>query len=307
LISDPEALAKVREFASRPFGMILVTGPTGSGKSTSLYSVLAERNSPEVNISTAEDPIEYALPGITQCQVIRAKGLDFNALLRAFMRQDPDIILVGETRDHETAKAAMEAALTGHLVLTTLHTNDAAGAIARLDEMGIEPFMVAGALIGISAQRLMRRVCGNCKAPYQPSPEDLARYGLSSAKEAAEEAGTLCPKCRGGGYKGRVGVYEVLKNSDEISALITQRAPTALIKERAVQEGMVSLLPYSLNLVREGHTTFEEVDRVTFTDTGLEAELKAKRKTGLTCQGCGAGLQPEWLDCPYCMTPRFKD
>jgi type IV pilus assembly protein PilB len=324
LISDPEALAKVREFASRPFGMILVTGPTGSGKSTSLYSVLAERNSPEVNISTAEDPIEYALPGITQCQVIRAKGLDFNALLRAFMRQDPDIILVGETRDHETAKAAMEAALTGHLVLTTLHTNDAAGAIARLDEMGIEPFMVAGALIGISAQRLMRRVCGNCKAPYQPSPEDLARYGLSAAKEsgvtfhranfiapsdrkAAEEAGTLCPKCRGGGYKGRVGVYEVLKNSDEISALITQRAPTALIKERAVQEGMVSLLPYSLNLVREGHTTFEEVDRVTFTDTGLEAELKAKRKTGLTCQGCGAGLQPEWLDCPYCMTPRFKD
>jgi type IV pilus assembly protein PilB len=324
LITDPEALAKVREFASRPFGMILVTGPTGSGKSTSLYSVLAERNSPEVNISTAEDPIEYALPGITQCQVIRAKGLDFNALLRAFMRQDPDIILVGETRDHETAKAAMEAALTGHLVLTTLHTNDAAGAIARLDEMGIEPFMVAGALIGISAQRLMRRVCGNCKVPYQPSPQDLARYGLSSAKEsgvtfykanfiapserkAAEEAGTLCPKCRGVGYKGRVGVYEVLKNSDEISALITQRAPTALIKERAVQEGMVSLLPYSLNLVRQGHTTFEEVDRVTFTDTGLEAELKAKRKTGLTCQVCGAGLQPEWLDCPYCMTPRFKD
>ena len=324
LISDPEALAKVREFASRPFGMILVTGPTGSGKSTSLYSVLAERNSPDVNISTAEDPIEYALPGITQCQVIRSKGLDFNGILRAFMRQDPDIILVGETRDHETAKAAMEAALTGHLVLTTLHTNDAAGAIARLDEMGIEPFMVAGALIGVSAQRLMRRVCSQCKVPYQPTPEELARYGLSAAKEsgvtfhkanfivpaerkAAEEAGTLCPKCRGGGYKGRVGVYEVLKNSDEISALITDRAPTSLIKEKAVQEGMVSLLPYSLNLVREGHTTFEEVDRVTFTDTGLEAELKAKRKVGLTCQNCGAGLRPEWLDCPYCMTPRFKD
>ncbi len=324
LITDPEALAKVREFASRPFGMILVTGPTGSGKSTSLYSVLAERNSPEVNISTAEDPIEYALPGITQCQVIRAKGLDFSALLRAFMRQDPDIILVGETRDHETAKAAMEAALTGHLVLTTLHTNDAAGAIARLDEMGIEPFMVAGALIGISAQRLMRRICSNCRVPYQPSPEELARYGLSATKEsgvtfykanfvapsdrkAAEEAGTLCPKCRGNGYKGRVGVYEVLKNSDEISALITQRAPTALIKEKAVQEGMVSLLPYSLNLVRQGYTTFEEVDRVTFTDAGLEAELKAKRKTGLTCRVCKAGLQPEWLDCPYCMTPRFQD
>jgi len=324
LITDQEALAKVREFASRPFGLILVTGPTGSGKSTSLYSVLAERNEVGVNISTAEDPIEYALPGITQCQVIRAKGLDFTALLRAFMRQDPDIILVGETRDKETAKTAIEAALTGHLVLTTLHTNDASGAIARLDEMGVEPFMVAGSLIGISAQRLMRRVCGTCRQAYSPTPDELARYGLSASREsavtfykanfiapndrkAADEAGSLCPKCRGLGYKGRVGVYEVLKNSDEISALITQRASTAMIKERAEEEGMLSLLPYSINLVREGHTTFEEVDRVTFTDTGLDAELKRRRKIGLTCKACGAGLQQEWMDCPYCLTPRFQE
>jgi type IV pilus assembly protein PilB len=324
LISEPEALAKMREFASRPFGLILVTGPTGSGKSTSLYSVLAERNSPEVNISTAEDPIEYALPGITQCQVIRAKGLDFEALLRAFMRQDPDIILVGETRDRETAKAAIEAALTGHLVLTTLHTNDAAGAIARLDEMGVEPFMVAGALIGVSAQRLMRRVCSECREPYHPDKEELARYGLSAAQEtnidfykarvvsagerkAAASSGNLCPKCGGSGYKGRVGVYEILKNTEAVSELITQGAPTERIKEKAVEEGMVSLLPYSINLVRQGMTTFEEVDRVTYTDTGLEAELRAKRKSALTCKNCGAGLQQEWLDCPYCLTPRFQD
>lgn len=324
LITDQEALAKVRDMASRPFGLILVTGPTGSGKSTSLYSVLAERNDPGVNISTAEDPIEYALEGITQCQVIRAKGLDFTNLLRAFMRQDPDVILVGETRDHETAKTAIEAALTGHLVLTTLHTNDAAGAIARLDEMGIEPFMVGGALIGVLAQRLMRRVCGECRVAYSPAPEELARYGLSSSREtehtfykanfvapaeraARKEAGTLCPKCSGTGYKGRVGVYEVLKNTEALASLISQRAPTEQIKEKAVEEGMVTLLAYSLNLVRQGYTTFEEVERVTFTDSGLEAELKAKRKVGLTCKCCSAGLQQEWLDCPYCMTPRFKD
>jgi type IV pilus assembly protein PilB len=326
LITDQDALANVREMASRPFGLILVTGPTGSGKSTSLYSVLAERNDPAVNISTAEDPIEYALPGITQCQVIRAKGLDFSALLRAFMRQDPDVILVGETRDKETAKTAIEAALTGHLVLTTLHTNDAAGAIARLDEMGIEPFMVAGALIGVLAQRLMRRVCSECRTPYTPTPEDLGRYGLSASRElgsgvtfykagtvppgeraARKEAGSLCPKCNGGGYKGRVGVYEVLRNTERLQIMISQGAPTEQIREAAIEEGMVTLLGYSLNLVRQGYTTFEEVDRVTFTDSGIEAELKAKRKVGLTCKVCSAGLLQEWLDCPYCMTPRFQD
>lgn len=322
LITDPETLATVRELASRPFGLILVTGPTGSGKSTSLYSVLAERNTPGVNISTAEDPIEYSLPGITQVQVIRQKGMDFASILRALMRQDPDIILVGETRDKETAKTAIEAALTGHLVLTTLHTNDAAGAIARLDEMGVEPFMISGALLGVLAQRLMRRVCEECRRSYHPKKEKLARFGLSASgsdqvtfyqantltSEQINEAKakeTLCPKCNGVGYKGRVGVYEVMTISERLQSLINEGATTDRIKEAAVEEGMTTLLAYSLNLVRNGYTTLEEVERVTFTDSGLEAELKAKRKSSLTCITCQAALQQEWIDCPYCMTPRF--
>jgi type IV pilus assembly protein PilB len=324
LISDEQTLDIVREMASRPFGLILVTGPTGSGKSTTLYSVLAERNNPGVNISTAEDPIEYSLDGITQVQVIREKGMNFASILRSFLRQDPDVILVGETRDKETAKTAMEAALTGHLVLTTLHTNDAAGAIARLDEMEIEPFMISGALIGVLAQRLMRRVCSECRIAYHPSQAELARFGLSASKEEeitlykantltndeiqeAKAQGNICPKCNGVGYKGRVGVYEVMRMTEKLETLINQGATTDRIKEAAVEEGMVTLLAYSLNLVIQGHTTLEEVERVTFTDSGLEAELKAKRKSSLTCRTCRAELQPEWLDCPYCTTPRFQD
>ncbi len=322
LITDEETLTQVREVSQSPFGLILVTGPTGSGKSTSLYSVLSERNEPGINISTAEDPIEYTLPGITQCQVIREKDLTFANILRAFLRQDPDVLLVGETRDLETAKTAIEAALTGHLVLTTLHTNDAAGAIARLDEMGVEPFMVSAALLGILAQRLMRRVCTECRVPYQPTSDELGRYGLSASQAvdmtlykantiATEERkelsdrGELCKKCGGLGYKGRVGVYEFLKITERLQTLITQGAPTEQIKEVAVEEGMKTLLAYSLQLVMQGYTTFEEVERVTFTDSGLESELKAKRKQGLTCKTCRAELQPEWLDCPYCLTPRF--
>jgi type IV pilus assembly protein PilB len=323
LITDLDTLRIVRELASRPFGLILVTGPTGSGKSTTLYSMLAERNDPGVNINTAEDPIEYALPGITQVQVIRDKGLDFASILRAFLRQDPDVILVGETRDKETAKTAMEAALTGHLVLTTLHTNDAAGAIARLDEMGIETFMISGALLGVLAQRLMRRVCSECRIPYQPSKEELSRFGFSSNHEdhtfykansltteeiaEAKQKGTLCPKCNGIGYKGRVGVYEVMRMTERLQMLVNEGATTDRLKEAAVEEGMTTLLAYSLNLVRQGYTTLEEVERVTFTDSGLESELKSKRKSSLVCRTCNAELQQEWLDCPYCLTPRFQE
>ncbi|MGL5939868.1 MAG: GspE/PulE family protein [Waterburya sp.] len=323
LISHEPTLELVRDMAKRPFGLILVTGPTGSGKSTTLYSVLAERNSPDINISTAEDPIEYSLDGITQVQVIREKGMNFASILRAFLRQDPDVILVGETRDSETAKTAIEAALTGHLVLTTLHTNDAAGAIARLDEMGVEPFMISGALVGVLAQRLMRRVCSECRLAYNPTREELSRFGLSAAAEEevvfykahkldaeqiaqAKAKGTLCQKCGGVGYKGRVGVYEVMKNSEKLESLINQGANTDRIKEVAVEQGMITILAYSLNLVKEGQTTLEEVERVTFTDSGVEAERKAKQKSGLICRTCSAELQPEWLDCPYCMTPRFS-
>jgi type IV pilus assembly protein PilB len=324
LITDQATLGIVREMVARPFGLILVTGPTGSGKTTTLYSALAERNDPGVNISTAEDPIEYSLSGLTQVQVIREKGMDFASILRAFLRQDPDVILVGETRDKETAKTAIEAALTGHLVLTTLHTNDAASAIARLEEMGIEPFMVSSSLIGVLAQRLMRRVCPDCRIPYYPSPEELARFGLSTSREAevmfyranilqpdqiqeARSNNVLCSSCKGIGYRGRCGVYEVMRVTENLQALITEGAPTERIKEAAVDEGMKTLLAYSLDLVRQGATTLDEVERVTFTDTGLEAELKAKRKTSLTCRCCGAELKQEWLDCPYCTTSRFQD
>lgn len=325
LITDADSLMMVRSWVKRPFGLILVTGPTGSGKTTTLYSALAECNNPGVNISTAEDPIEYTLPGLTQVQVIREKGMDFASILRAFLRQDPDVILVGETRDKETAKTAIEAALTGHLVLTTLHTNDAASAIARLSEMEVESFMVSASLIGVVAQRLMRRVCVDCRIPYQPSREELGRFGLSASKETGitlYKANTLsadqlqtaranhqpvCTKCNGIGYKGRVGVYEIMQVTERLQTLITEGAPTERIKEAAVEEGMKTLLAYSLNLVREGLTTLEEVERVTFTDAGLEAELKAKRKSSLTCRTCGAETQPEWLDCPFCMTPRFQD
>ena len=324
LIQDKESLEMVQEMVRRPFGLILVTGPTGSGKTTTLYSALAERNDPGVNISTAEDPIEYTLPGLTQVQVIREKGMDFAAILRAFLRQDPDVILVGETRDRETAKTAIEAALTGHLVLTTLHTNDAAGAISRLDEMGVEPFMVSGALLGVVAQRLVRRVCDQCRIPYTPTPEELGRFGLTTSRDAqltlyranslsaqqiqsARSQKTLCEKCTGSGYKGRCGVYEVMKITDRLQVMISKGAPSDQIKEVAIEEGMQTLLAYSLNLVRQGMTTLEEVERVTFTDTGLEAEMRSKRKSVLSCRTCSAELKQEWLDCPYCLTPRFQD
>ncbi|MBD2125585.1 Flp pilus assembly complex ATPase component TadA [Microcoleus sp. ZQ-A2] len=324
LITDQDTLQTVREMANRPFGLILVTGPTGSGKSTTLYSMLAERNDPGVNISTAEDPIEYSLAGITQVQVLREKGMDFASILRSFLRQDPDVILVGETRDKETAKTAIEAALTGHLVLTTLHTNDAAGAIPRLDEMGVEPFMVSNALLGVLAQRLIRRVCSECRITYVPTSAELGRFGLSTSRDGeimlyqantlqpdeiqeARAKGKLCQLCNGVGYKGRVGVYEVMRISDRLQTLINEAAPAERLKEAAVEEGMTTLLAYSLNLVQQGYTTLDEVERVTFTDSGLEAERKAKRKSSLSCRTCSATLQQEWLDCPYCMTPRFQD
>ena len=323
LITDDETLNIVRDMTSSPYGLILVTGPTGSGKTTTLYSVLSERNDPSINISTAEDPIEYALPGITQVQVIREKGIDFPLLLRAFLRQDPDVILVGETRDTETAKTAIEAALTGHLVLTTLHTNDAAGAISRLNEMEVEAFQVSSSLIGVLAQRLVRRVCSDCRIAYAPSSEELARFGLSSSggdvkffrantispdhMEAAQTSGELCQTCQGTGYKGRVGVYEVMRITENLQQMISDGAPAESIKEAAVEEGMQTLLSYSLKLVEQGYTTLEEVERVTFTDTGLEAELKARRKSVLSCTTCGAELHHEWLDCPYCLTPRFQN
>ena len=314
LITNPVTRALVRDIGSQPFGMILVTGPTGSGKSTTLYSLLAERNDPGLNISTVEDPIEYSLPGITQTQVNRDKGLDFSTALRAFMRQDPDVLLVGETRDLETAKTAIEAALTGHLVLTTLHCNDAPSAIARLDEMGVEPFMVSASLLGIVSQRLLRRVCSGCRQSYRPSPEELSRFGLLASTETnvtffkasikASGSADACPRCQGAGYKGRIGVYEVLRMNEALAAATAKRASTDQLRRLALESGMKSLLGYGLDLVREGHTTLDEVERMLLTESGLESERRARALNSLTCTGCGGGLRDEWLECPYCLTSR---
>ena len=313
LITDSSSRAELRALGAKPFGMILVTGPTGSGKSTTLYALLSERNDPGINISTVEDPIEYTLQGITQTQVNRDKGLDFSTALRAFMRQDPDVLLVGETRDIETAKTATEAALTGHLVLTTLHCNDAASAIARLDEMGVEPFMVSASLIGIVSQRLLRRVCSHCRIPYQPSSEELGRFGLLASHESAvtffkahppDNGPGACSHCQGNGYRGRVGVYEILRMTEAIAAAVAKRASTDVLRRMALESGMKTLLGYGLELVRQGHTTLEEVERMLLTDAGLESERRARSLSALTCQSCGAGLRDEWLECPYCLTVR---
>ena len=314
LITDADARRTLRELGSKPYGMILVTGPTGSGKSTTLYALLAERNDPGINISTVEDPIEYTLHGITQTQVNREKGLDFSTALRAFMRQDPDVLLVGETRDLETAKTAIEAALTGHLVMTTLHCNDAASAIARLDEMGVEPFMVSASLLGIVSQRLLRRVCSACRISYTQNPEELARFGLLSSHETEVTFFTAntqnrnqegcCPACNGAGYKGRVGVYEILRMTDTLAAAVAKRETTDVLRRMALENGMKTLLGYGLQLVREGHTTLAEVERMLLTDSGLESERRSKSLSTLTCSNCGAGLSDDWLECPYCLTSR---
>ena len=313
LITNESVRASIQEMGTRPYGMVLVTGPTGSGKSTTLYALLALLNKPGVNISTVEDPVEYTLPGITQTQVNREKGLDFATALRAFMRQDPDVLLVGETRDQETAKIAIEAALTGHLVLTTLHCNDAPSAIVRLQEMGIEPFMVAASLLGVVSQRLLRRVCPACAVPYRPHPEDLGRVGLMVSEDTelrfyracvSPPGAPGCTQCGGSGYRGRVGVYEVLPVGEEIAAAVARGVVTDHLRRMAVAAGMTTLLGYGLELVLQGITTLEEVERVLLTDVGLATERRARALSSLNCPRCGAGLRDQWLECPYCLEQR---
>ena len=313
LVTNGAVRAAIQDMGTRPHGMVLVTGPTGSGKSTTLYALLALLNQPGINISTVEDPVEYTLPGITQTQVNREKGLDFAMVLRAFMRQDPDVLLVGETRDQETAKIAVEAALTGHLVLTTLHCNDAPSAIVRLQEMGIEPFLVAASLLGVVSQRLLRRVCSACALPYRPHPEDLARVGLLASGDTelcfyrpcvSAPGAQRCSQCGGSGYRGRVGVYEVLPVGEEIAAAVARGVTTDQLRRLAVAAGMTTLLGYGLELVRQGITTLEEVERVLLTDVGLATERRARALTTLSCPRCGAGLRDQWLECPYCLQQR---
>ncbi len=262
---EAESLVKFEEAIFKPWGMVLVTGPTGSGKTNTLYSALAKVNSPEVNIMTAEDPVEFNLPGINQVQMKESIGLNFAATLRSFLRQDPNIILVGEIRDFETAEIAIKAALTGHLVLSTLHTNDAPSTINRLMNMGIEPFLVATSVQLIAAQRLVRRICGSCKEEVDMTPQALINLGYS--KEEVETfkvyKGRGCEKCNSTGYKGRVGLVEVMVIDDAIRELILSGGTAIDIKKRAAEVGMISLRRSGLIKIKEGITTIEEVVRET--------------------------------------------
>ena len=259
IINHPETMQKVRDMIKEPYGIIYVTGPTGSGKTTSLYSSLGEINDPGTNISTAEDPIEYDLEGVNQIQTHKSIGLDFARVLRAFLRQDPDIILIGETRDRETAKIAVEAALTGHLVFTTLHTNDAPGAFTRLDEMGVEGFMMASSTIGIMAQRLARRICKDCKVESIPEPAVAEFFGYDKDNLPTFYKGEGCEKCAGTGYKGRVGVYEVLIMNEDLRKLVAGGAKSEEIRDCAIASGMMTLQKYAEFLLKEGITTVDAV------------------------------------------------
>jgi len=260
LISHPPTLALVRAMVAQPYGIVYVTGPTGSGKTTTLYSALAEINDPGVNIWTAEDPIEYDLPGVTQIQVKADIGLTFAAVLRAFLRQDPDVLLVGETRDKETAHTAVEAALTGHLVFTTLHTNSAAVAFTRLTEMGIEPFLVSSSTIGVIAQRLARRLCQSCKEPYAAEPATCAFFGLPAGTTLYRGRG--CASCGGSGLKGRIGIYEVMKMNAELRQMVGRGTRAEEIHAAALADGMIDLKRYAAMLLTEGLTTVDEVTSV---------------------------------------------
>jgi type IV pilus assembly protein PilB len=271
LIDHPEVAARLHKLVQEPYGIIYVTGPTGSGKTTTLYSSLSEINDPGRNISTAEDPIEYDLEGINQIQTHKDIGLDFARILRAFLRQDPDVILVGETRDPETAKTAVEAALTGHLVFTTLHTNDAPTAFTRLEEMGIEPFLTASSTLGVVAQRLARRICKHCKTEAEPDPSMMGFFGCSEAGLPKTYRGKGCIDCAGTGYKGRVGIYELMVMNDELRRRITSGAKTEEIRECAIKNGMMPLQKYAEYLVREGHTTVEAVMAVVSISESSEA------------------------------------
>ncbi|MGQ9897441.1 MAG: type IV-A pilus assembly ATPase PilB [Acidobacteriota bacterium] len=271
---EPESLEKFKRQIAKPYGMVLVTGPTGSGKTNTLYSALASLNTPDTNIMTAEDPVEFNLTGINQVQMKEQIGLNFAAALRSFLRQDPNIVLVGEIRDFETAEIAVKASLTGHLVLSTLHTNDAPSTVSRLMNMGIEPFLVATSVNLIQAQRLIRRICTDCKAPakIQPPAQTLIELGFTP-EEASKvviyegtgktKDGRECPRCKGSGYKGRVGLYEVMEMNDELRELILIGASALELRKKAIEHGMITLRRSGLRKIMDGITTIEEVVRET--------------------------------------------
>ena len=262
---EPRSLERLERAVARPYGLILVTGPTGSGKTNTLYSAIASLNKPGVNIMTAEDPVEFTMTGVNQVQIREQVGLTFAAALRSFMRQDPDVILVGEIRDRETAEMAIKASLTGHLVLSTLHTNSAPATIDRLVNMGVDPFLIGAAVQLVCAQRLVRRICASCKTPTAVSPAILGQIGF-----AEEEIGQFqpcrgegCSDCGQSGYKGRVGLYEVMETTDELRELIVGGGTVTDLRTTALQQGMVTLRRSGLEKIKEGITTLEQVSKET--------------------------------------------
>ena len=261
----PDVFNGIQEIVRRPNGIFIVTGPTGSGKTTTLYSGLRIINTADLKLLTAEDPVEYEIEGIMQVPVNPLVGLTFAAALRSFLRQDPDVIMVGEIRDLETAQIAIQASLTGHLVLSTLHTNDSAGAVTRLVDMGVEPFLIASSLEAVLAQRLVRRVCVQCRTPYTPPPDLLKPLAISADSVGDRQFfyGKGCPTCSQSGYRGRLGIYEWLRMSEALRDLIGQRASTLVIRQKAIEQGMRTLRDDGLRAIFDGHTSIEEVIKYT--------------------------------------------
>ena len=258
----------IMQTIERPNGIFYVTGPTGSGKTTTLYAILSTLNKPGVNIVTVEDPVEYQMAGIGQVQVKDAIGLTFAAALRSILRQDPDIIMIGETRDQQTAQIAIQAALTGHFVLSTLHTNDAPSAITRLIDMGVEPFLISSSIVAVMAQRLVRKLCDDCKVVYKPDAETLKKIGLTPNRAQAFTfyKPNGCPECNQTGYKGRIAIFEIMQMTSAIAKLTVERADSSVIRRQAIIDGMTLLLQDGVRKIEQGVTTIEEVLRVATVD-----------------------------------------